>query len=140
MSTDLFTVRPDPVTLAVSMMDWRHIRSVPVENESGELLGVVSSRDLLGLIAKGGWEHANGGPIPVRGIMNPDPVGISPETSVRDVLKLMIEHAIDCLSVTKEKQLAGLVTSYDLLVVMSSLLARDREGSAPAAAKADGPS
>jgi CBS domain-containing protein len=123
MSTDLFTVHPDdPVTLAASMMDWRHTRNVPVEDESGQLLGLVSSRDLLRLIATRGWERANGGPIPVRDIMNPAPVSISPETGVRDVVKLMMEHAIDCLPVTKEKQLVGLVTSHDLLLILSSLL------------------
>jgi len=32
MSTDLFTVSPDdPIDLAASVMDWRHIRHVPVE-------------------------------------------------------------------------------------------------------------
>jgi CBS domain-containing protein len=99
-----------------------HTRNVPVEDEAGQLLGLVSSRDLLRLVAKGGWESANGGSIAVRDIMNPDPVCISPETALRDVLRLMMEHAVDCVPVTKEKQLVGLVTSHDLLLIMSSLL------------------
>ena len=33
MATDLFTVRPDDlVDLAASVMTWRHIRHVPVED------------------------------------------------------------------------------------------------------------
>jgi len=37
MATDLFTVRPDDlVDLAASVMDWRHIRHVPVEDEQGQ--------------------------------------------------------------------------------------------------------
>jgi len=131
MATDLFTVRAnDPVTLAASMMDWRHIRNVPVEDESGRLVGLVSSRDLLRLISKGGWGHPNGAPIPVRVIMQPDPVSIAPETSLREALKLMMEHAVDCLPVTKEKQLVGLVTSFDLLTVLASLFTGDQKADA----------
>jgi CBS domain-containing protein/gamma-glutamyl:cysteine ligase YbdK (ATP-grasp superfamily) len=133
MATDLFTVRPnDPVTLAASMMDWRHIRNVPVEDESGRLVGLVSSRDLLRLISKGGWGHSNAVPIPVRVIMQPDPVSVAPETSLRDALKLMMEHAVDCLPVTTEKQLLGLVTSFDLLTVLASLFEADQKADAGA--------
>ena len=38
MSTDLFTVQPDDlIDLAASVMDWRHIRHVPVEDDAGRL-------------------------------------------------------------------------------------------------------
>jgi CBS domain-containing protein len=124
MSTDLFTVRPnDPVTLAASMMDWRHIRNMPVEDESGRLVGLISSRDLLRLFAKPGWTQASSAPIPVRVIMQTDPVSISPETTLSEVLKLMMERALDCLPVLREQQLVGLVTRYDLLSLMTPLFA-----------------
>ena len=42
MTTDLFTVHPeDVVDLAASLMDWRHIRHVPVVDDDGELLWVA---------------------------------------------------------------------------------------------------
>ena len=38
MATDLFTVRQDDIVdFAASLMDWRHIRHVPVEGDDGEL-------------------------------------------------------------------------------------------------------
>jgi len=47
MSTDLFTLRPnDLVDLAASLMEWRHIRHVPVEDENGRLVGLVTHRGL----------------------------------------------------------------------------------------------
>jgi gamma-glutamylcysteine synthetase len=50
MATDLFTLRPDDlVDLAASLMDWRHIRHVPVEDEDGHLVGLVTHRGLLRL-------------------------------------------------------------------------------------------
>ena len=54
MSTDLFTLRPtDLVDLAASLMDWRHIRHVPVEDEKGHLVGLVTHRGLLRLLSRG---------------------------------------------------------------------------------------
>ena len=51
MATDLFTVRPDDlVDLAASVMTWRHIRHVPVEDAEGRLVGLVSHRALLKLL------------------------------------------------------------------------------------------
>ena len=46
MATDLFTVRPeDIVDLAASVMHWEHVRHVPVEDEDGRLVGLVTMRD-----------------------------------------------------------------------------------------------
>src|SRR5262245_14394386 len=54
MSTDLFTAHPDDlVDLAASVMEWRHIRHVPVEDDEGRLVGLISHRDLLRLLARG---------------------------------------------------------------------------------------
>src|SRR3954462_5308338 len=54
MSTDLFTVQPDDlIGLAASVMDWQHVRHVPVENDEGKLVGLLSHRALLRLLAQG---------------------------------------------------------------------------------------
>src|SRR5437588_7912094 len=79
MSTDLFTVRPDDlVDLAASVMDWRHIRHVPVEDEAGRLVGLVSHRDLLRLLAYG--LHDKRDPVAVSEILKPNPVTAAPDT------------------------------------------------------------
>ena len=80
MSTDLFTVRPeDVIDLAASLMHWKHVRHVPVEDDNGELVGIVSHRDLLELLALGKADRT--GEIIVRDIMRKELVTISPETS-----------------------------------------------------------
>ena len=44
------TVHPeDLVDLAASVMEWEHIRHVPVEDTDGRLVGLVSHRALLRL-------------------------------------------------------------------------------------------
>ena len=48
MTRDLFTVRTDDIVdFAATLMDWRHIRHVPVVDRGGALLGVLSIRDLI---------------------------------------------------------------------------------------------
>src|SRR4030095_9957232 len=71
MSTDLFTVRPDDlVELAASVMDWQHVRHVPVEDEQGRLVGLITHRALLHLLVKGPPAEKA---LTVRDVMKTDP-------------------------------------------------------------------
>ncbi|MBX3199038.1 MAG: CBS domain-containing protein [Labilithrix sp.] len=48
MQTDLLIVHPnDPVELAADIMSWERIRHLPVEDETGKLVGLVTSRAVL---------------------------------------------------------------------------------------------
>lgn len=121
MTTDLFTVRSDDIVdFAATLMSWRHVRHVPVEDDAGRLMGLVSHRDLLRLIAEG--YMARNKKITVAEIMNPDPVCIEPETTTVAAIRLMREQKLACLLVTRDGKLLGLVTEHDLIVVSSHLL------------------
>ena len=115
MATDLFTLRPDDlVDLAASVMDWRHIRHVPVEDEEGGLVGLVTHRALLRLLSRRTQaETAN--PLTVREIMKTDPVKVSSTTSTLEAMDLMRRNKVGCLPVVDDGQLVGIVTSYDFL-------------------------
>ena len=55
MTSDVFTVHPeDLVDLAASLMEWEHLRYVPVEDREGRLVGLLSHRQLLRLTTRGG--------------------------------------------------------------------------------------
>ena len=115
MSTDLFTVRPDDlVDLAAAVMDWRHIRHVPVEAAAGRLVGLVSHRALLRLLARGADAPA-GEPATVRQIMHPDPVTVTPDTPTLDAIALMRARRVGCLPVVERGTLVGIVTAHDFL-------------------------
>lgn len=121
MATDLFTVRPDDIVdFAASLMEWRYVRHVPVEDDSGRLLGLVSHRQLLRLVARGLDKGAE--PVMVRDIMRPEPISVLPDTSTVDAIRLMRANRLSCLPVTENDKLVGLVTEYDLIVVASKLL------------------
>lgn len=121
MSTDLFTVRPqDLVDLAASLMEWEHLRYIPVEDDEGHLVGVVSYRSLLRLVGEGMSRGKE--PVAVEAIMKKAPVWVSPETGTLEAIQLMRESRVGCLPVVMDNKLVGLVTESDLIDVSAMLL------------------
>ena len=120
MSTDLFTVNPDDlIDLAASVMDWRHIRHVPVEDAEGRLVGLVTHRGLLRMMISRGESDTK--PITVREIMVKEPVTVSPSTSSLEAMELMRSHRVGCIPVVDGDQLVGIVTTYDFLEATAKL-------------------
>ncbi len=117
MSTDVFTVRPDDlIDLAASVMDWRHIRHVPVEDQEGRLVGLVTHRGLLRMMINNQSKLTT-----VRDIMVTNPVTITPSTSSLEAMKLMRSNRVGCLPVVEGDQLVGIITSYDFLEASAKL-------------------
>ena len=120
MSTDLFTVSPDDlIDFAASLMDWRHIRHVPVEDREGRLVGLVTHRALLRLLMNGMNRELK--PITVQEIMVKDPVTVSPSTTSLEAIQVMRNRGVGCLPVVEGEQLVGIVTSYDFLAASAQL-------------------
>jgi CBS domain-containing protein len=129
MSTDLFTVRPgDLLDLVACVMDWRHVRHVPVEDDEGRLVGVISYRDLLHLLAQG----KAGTPLTAREVMVPQPLTVSPQCATLEALEMMRRENIGCLPVIEKDKLVGIVTAYDFLALAAELIeAQLKEPGAP---------
>ena len=120
MTTDLFTVNEhELVDLVASVMDWQHVKHVPVEDENDQLVGLVTYRTILRyLIRKGPSED----PVPVSQIMTRDVFTASPDTTTLEIIKLMREHMLSCVPIVEKGRLVGLVTQEDLLDVARDLL------------------
>ena len=125
MSTDLFTVKPDDlIDLAASVMDWRHIRHVPVDDEEGRLVGLITHRGVLRMMSSG--KRANA----VREVMVANPVTVSPATSSLEAIEIMRSNRVGCLPVVEGDQLVGIVTSYDFLEASAKLFQKHLTASA----------
>jgi CBS domain-containing protein/gamma-glutamyl:cysteine ligase YbdK (ATP-grasp superfamily) len=121
MSTDLFTVRPhDLMNVAASVMEWKHVRHVPVEDDAGALVGLVSHRELLALLATAGDAGARA----VGDIMRREPVTIRPGASCAEALELLRDGRLGCLPVVEDGQLVGIVTERDFLPFARAWLSR----------------
>jgi CBS domain-containing protein len=125
MTTDLFTVDPDElIHLAAHVMDWKHVRHVPVEDERQRLVGLISHRVLLRVLAR----QATAGEFVstrARDIMCTDVVAVSPDTPTLDAIELMNEHGVSCLPVVGEANvLLGILTERDLVRLAAPLMRR----------------
>jgi CBS domain-containing protein len=122
MSTDLFTLKPDDlIDLAASVMDWRHIRHVPVEDEEGHLVGLVTHRALLRSLNISNRTNDDDRPTTVREVMIENPVTVSPSTPSVEAIEIMRGNRVGCLPVVEDNQLVGIVTSYDFLEASARL-------------------
>jgi CBS domain-containing protein len=113
MSTKLFTVHEKSLAnLATSLMKWKNIHHVPVENKVGNLTGLLT------------WTHAqkfqdlgadkkNENQI-VSQIMQEDVITVTPQTHIIDAIHTMKKHKIGCLPVVKNLDLVGIITIKDL--------------------------
>jgi len=121
MSTDLLTVTEDEaIDVVAAVMNWRHIRRLPVESDAGELVGLVTHRCLLKILSRssGGDE-----PLPVSSIMERDVVTVSPTMKTLDAIHLMREEGIGSLLVVdRENRLVGILTEHDIVEMAWPLL------------------
>ncbi|NNF07597.1 MAG: CBS domain-containing protein [Candidatus Eisenbacteria bacterium] len=121
MSTDLFTVHEDELLdLVANLMEWEKIRHVPVEDHQNRLVGLVSYRSLLRLLARGMGE--NGKTLAVKDIMHKSPITVTPDTSTIEAVTMLQEHKIGCLPVVKDSRLVGIVTERDFMDIAANLL------------------
>src|SRR5215475_7961236 len=121
MSKEVSTMgRNDTLDLADDIMTLERIRHLPVLDE-GRVVGVVSQRDLFRsalAVALGYGEKAQKmllRTISVKEVMSEPVITISPEATVQEVTRLMLEHKIGCLPVVEGHTLIGIVTETDIL-------------------------
>mgnify|MGYP002641534510 CR=1 FL=1 len=122
MTTSLFTVHEDElVDMVAFLMDRKQIRHVLVEDDEHALVGLVSYRSVLRLMAEGFNATTDDAP-PVKDIMDRDPVFVRPETPTLEAIDLMRRHMVSCLPVVNEGKLVGIVSETDFMPIAYQLL------------------
>lgn len=122
MTTDLFTVgEHDCIDLVASIMDWEHVRHIPVEDSQHRLIGIVSYRKLLRMLAK---RHSDRDThlIAVSEIMVRNPMTVTPDTPTLKAIRIMREHRVACLPVVENDRLVGIISDRDYTEIARTLL------------------
>lgn len=123
MTTNLVTVHKDDIIdLVAQMMNWKKVRYTPVEDKSGNIVGLVTSRKLLDyyINAKKIDEDIK----TVEDIMITDPITVQPDASIKKAMEIMRANRIGCLPVVSNGNLVGIVTEMDFLRISGRLLDR----------------
>lgn len=108
MIVDPVTIRPDrPVREALSVMERFHISGVPVVDEDGHLVGIITNRDL---------RFETRFEIPVSEVMTPQPLVTVPVGTTLEQAKIVLQkHRIEkLLVVDNDKRIKGLITVKDI--------------------------
>jgi len=149
MTQQVTTITEDtPLHEVARLMLEKGIGGVPVVNEWGRLIGIVTESDFtatekclpfsmfrapqlfgtwLGNDAEQMYEGARN--IPVREIMNTSVITVTESEPVEAVLDLILEHDINRIPVVKDQKPVGIVARRDLLRIMQ------REGAKTASTK-----
>lgn len=137
MSRDLITARPDMKIADVrNLMQEKRIRHLPVVDENGVLLGLVSDRDVRSampstLLKKPDYEITLGKIMnfPVSDIMSRDPIKIYMYYTIQDVLLIMRKNKVGALPVVDDDNiLHGILSTRDLLSAFVDVMGIDEPG------------
>lgn len=99
----------DSLADAMAAMQELFIRHIPVVDEAGGLVGIVTQRDLLSL------EHKKDPVTPLREVMRTDVATATPDTPLRTAAETMIYNKYGCLPVVDDGELVGIITETDFL-------------------------
>ncbi len=89
-----------PLREAAQLMAEKDISALVVTDELGYLAGIISRTDLLrALLARTDWQNQ-----PVKDFMNTEVVTVGAQTSLKEVSRLLLQHAIHRVVVVNEEE------------------------------------
>jgi acetoin utilization protein AcuB len=122
MSSPAVTTTPDTsLQDALALMDEHRFRRLPVVDEKGRLVGIVSERDLLyaspppSTLLSGLELNHLLADLQTEEIMTQEVITTTPDTFVEDAARLMVENKIGGLPVVDEdNRVVGVITETDV--------------------------
>jgi acetoin utilization protein AcuB len=119
MTSDPVTIDYDAeVRQALEILKARRLRHLPVLDDDGALVGIVSEKDLL----RAQPERL------VREVMTKDVVTVTEYTALEEAARIMADSKISSLPVMRNGKLVGIVTETDLFQVFLEFLGAREEG------------
>ncbi len=135
MTSKPVVIAPEmPVPDALSLMRGRKIHQLPVVDNKGKLVGIVTEQDLLHASASSVstlsvWELPTLlSKITVAMVMVKNVATINEDTPVEEAARVMADMGIGCLPVMGKDAMVGLVTKSDLFRAFMELLGGRRPG------------
>ena len=122
MDRHVATLRPETKILdAVGFLLEKKVTGAPVVDKSGRLIGMVTEKDCLRLVAAG-----VDGDVPrattVAGIMTRNPETVPPDMDIYYVAGLFLSRPFRRFPVVENGKLVGAITRFDILRVIQANL------------------
>jgi acetoin utilization protein AcuB len=135
MTLNPVTITPEvSVTDALRLMSEKKIRRLPVLDGQGNLVGIVSDRDLLlaspsPATSLAIWEiHELLAKLTVEKMMTREVITVPEDTPLEEAARIMADSRIGGLPVMRERTLVGIISESDLFKTLLQLLGGRRPG------------
>ncbi len=147
MTSPVVSVVPDATILqAIRIMLQRRISGLPVIDKHGHLVGMVTEGDFLRRVETGTqrrrprWlefligpgrladEYTRSHGRRVDDVMTPDPITVSEDAPLDEIVKLMENRQIKRIPVVRAEQVVGIVTRANLVQAIASAIPEPRTG------------
>lgn len=128
MTREVITLRPESnLREAIGVIQKFRIRHIPVVAD-GKLAGIVTDRDIKratpsihGGVTQEDYERVLND-TKLFQVMTRDPMTVSPESSLKEVAKMLVEKKYGALPVVEDGALVGIVSDIDLLRILYDML------------------
>lgn len=132
MQQEVHTLSPDDkIGTALQLFRDKKIRHVPIVDEKGALVGIVTDRDVKdstpSILQKELSEEELNKPLSL--IMQRNVVTGHPLDFVEDVAAVFYEHNIGCMPIVQGGEIVGIVTETDVLHTFVELTGANQPGS-----------
>jgi CBS domain-containing protein len=119
MQTEVQTIPPDArVSDAATTLADARVSALPVVDDRGGLVGVISATDILALEEESEGEQSRGRVLDqtaVRDVMTPEPQTISPDDDIREAARRMLEGDVHRLIVIANGRMVGVISTTDII-------------------------
>jgi CBS domain-containing protein len=106
MNQEVFSVKENvSIEIAKTIMDWKNIHHLPIENQQGDLIGILAYSMINA--------RSHSGDTLVRDLMVSKVVTIGPGDRITRAKELMDWHQISCLPVVENDKVLGILTRTD---------------------------
>ena len=117
MNAPIYVIeRNEPIQRARNLMFKYGIGRLPVM-EDGRLVGIVTKYDITNRLNQAApeWRRRPIDKVPIQVVMTEKPITIFPDATMPQAAELLIENDISGLPVEREGQIAGMITSRDMM-------------------------
>ena len=120
MATDLVTVTPDmDIHRAIRILLERQISGVPVIDESGELVGILSVKDCIKIAFSASYHQEWAGR--VSEFMSTEVQTIESDTDIVEAAEIFLKNRYRRFPVVTDGRLVGMISRYDVLRAIEEL-------------------
>ncbi len=130
MTKQPITIRPDSDYLAaIALMRAGNFRRLPVVDDEGRLVGLISSHELYRLEAadsprskQHAFQKGHGVLVHVGEIMKRAVITIPPDYPIEEAAQMMLEYRFGSLPVVEDERLVGIITDSDIFKTFAQML------------------